>query len=99
MGLGALGDYAVIYCASAFAALRMLCGQCSDDSCNAQANAGRFCRLLSWVRKDDTMNKPECLKRAAECTRLAEATSDPRYEDLFNEARPIVDAGSHGSRA
>jgi hypothetical protein len=23
------------------------------------------------------MNKPECLKRAAECTRLAEAASDP----------------------
>ena len=55
----------------------MLCGQCSDNSCNAQANAGRFCRLLSRVRKDDAMNKPECLKRAAECTRLAETTSDP----------------------
>ena len=23
------------------------------------------------------MSKPDCLKRAAECTRLAEATSDP----------------------
>ncbi len=26
------------------------------------------------------MNKPECLKRAAECARLAEATSDPEMK-------------------
>ena len=25
----------------------------------------------------DAMTRPECLKRAAECNRLAEATSDP----------------------
>jgi hypothetical protein len=39
------------------------------------------------------MNKhdmEECLKRAAECIRLAEAANDPGDEDIFDEARLIL---------
>ena len=36
-----------------------------------------FSGLLDNSPEVDAMTRPECLKRAAECNRLAEATSDP----------------------
>ena len=40
------------------------------------------------------MNAQECLKRTAECTRLAEATNDPDLREYF-QAGLVLDAINH----
>jgi hypothetical protein len=53
-------------------------GHRNNDYRNAQANTVIFPGLLDDSPDEvNAMNRPECLKRAAECNRLAEATSDP----------------------
>ena len=41
------------------------------------------------------MYAQECLKRTAECARLAEATNDPEAEGVFDQARLVLDAINH----
>src|SRR6478735_3468759 len=55
---------------------KALHGHCSNEYCNAQAGAVIFSGLLDNSPEVDAMTRPECLKRAAECNRLAEATSE-----------------------
>jgi hypothetical protein len=43
------------------------------------------------------MNAHECLKRAVECARLAEATKDPGLRQYFDQARLVLDASNHHS--
>ena len=38
-----------------------------------------------WSREVATMNAQECLKRTAECTRLAEATNDPGLREYLTK--------------
>jgi hypothetical protein len=62
------------------ASQKALHGHCSNEYCNAQARAVIFSGLLDNSPEVDAMTRPECLKRAAECNRLAEATSDPEMK-------------------
>ena len=51
--------------------------------------------LLRAIRREvATMNAEECLKRTAECARLAEATNDPGLR-IFDQARLVLDAINH----
>ena len=52
-------------------------GHRSNEYCIAQASAVIFSGCWTSNPEVDAMTRPECLKRAAECNRLAEATSDP----------------------
>ena len=41
------------------------------------------------------MYAQECLKRTAECARLAEATNDPGLREYLSQARLVLDAINH----
>ena len=56
---------------------RLFPGHRSNEYCIAQASAVIFSGCWTSNPEVDAMTRPECLKRAAECNRLAEATSDP----------------------